>query len=65
MHDVVKERKWWHLFTSARVVPLVAVSCLPLHAVDGHSHSITGPGEGRALQVLGQTITSRSPSRSR
>src|SRR5215831_16885120 len=57
MDDIIKAKAWRTLRAAARLVPLVAVSCLLLHAVDAHSHSITGPGEGRILQVLGSTIT--------
>ena len=56
MHDI-REKKWRTLLPATRIVPLVVMSCLPMHAIDAHSHSITGPGEGRALQVLGSTIT--------
>jgi quercetin dioxygenase-like cupin family protein len=56
MHDM-KEQTWRKRLPATRLVPLLVVSWLPLHALAAHSHSLTGPGEGRALQVLGSTIT--------
>jgi hypothetical protein len=60
MHSVVKGRNWWELIIAARQVLLVwvvAVSCLCVRAADVYGQSIVGPGEGRVLQVLGQTLT--------
>ncbi len=45
---------------SVWTVPLVvaiAVSCFLVQAADVHGQSISGPGEGRVLQVLGEAIT--------
>jgi quercetin dioxygenase-like cupin family protein len=60
MHSVIKGRQWGERRPSGRLVALVlgvAMSGLLGQAAGVHSQSIVGPGEGRALQVLGSTIT--------
>jgi quercetin dioxygenase-like cupin family protein len=60
MHSFIKGRQWRGRIASVRLVLFalgIAMSGLLGRAVCVHSQSIVGPSAGRALQVLGSTIT--------
>ncbi len=60
MHGVTKDGKRLRRITStgsALFLMVVMGSYLLVRTVDVHGQSIVGPGEGRVLQVLGESIT--------